>query len=287
MNGENRPYSVRLGNLLTPAVKILLIANGAIFVLQLLTAPTDNPDKLDHMVFWLGLTPQLIFHYGWAWQLVSYMFLHGTFMHLAFNMFALWMFGSQLERVWGSKRFALYYFVTGIGGGLLHLALFPNSLSPVIGASGAVFGLLLAYGVLFPNNLIYIYFVLPLKAKYFVLIFGALEMLMAGARPGDNTAHLVHVGGMLTGLLYLKGPLLWRPLIRRLSRQRHEQKEARQVKFEVRRLNDLQAIRSEVDYLLGRISRVGYENLTPEEKERLEEASRLLRLHSAESEDLS
>jgi hypothetical protein len=161
-------------------------------------------------------------------------------------------------------------------------------MAPTIGASGAIFGLLVAYGVLFPDNVILLYFLIPIKAKYFVALFAGLELLMEfNSHSTDGVAHLAHLGGMAVGFLYLKGGALIRPLTWRVSEAQHQKKEAKQVKLEVRRLTDMQAIHSEVDYLLGRISRVGYENLTPEEKERLEEASRLLRLHSEGQQDLS
>jgi membrane associated rhomboid family serine protease len=222
------------------------------------------------------------------WQVFTYMFLHGGIWHVLFNMFALWMFGPQLERVWGSRGFLKYFFVTGAGAALINLAFNFGSTAPTIGASGAIFGLLVAYGLLFPENVILLYFLIPIKAKYFVLLFAGLELLMEfSSHSTDGVAHLAHLGGMAVGFLYLKSGSLVRPLSWKLSQSRRRQKEARQVKLEVRRLTDLQAIHSEVDYLLGRISRVGYENLTSEEKDRLEEASRLLRLHSNGEKDLS
>lgn len=279
MSGEFRTPSIRFGTTWTPAVRILILSNGAIFVLQELLRISPAP------VF--GLVPFEVVRHFAVWQLATYMFLHGGFLHVAFNMFALWMFGSQLEQTWGTKKFIRYYFVTGVGAGLINVAFNHGSHIPTIGASGAVFGLLLAYGVTFPNNLILLYFFIPVRAKYFVMIFAALEFLMARSYTQDGVAHFAHLGGMAIGLLYLKGGALLHPLRWGFKRKRTEAKGARQVKLEMRRLADIQAIRSEVDYLLGRISRVGYENLTDEEKERLEEASRLLRIYSEESENLS
>jgi membrane associated rhomboid family serine protease len=279
MSGEFRTPSIRFGTTWTPAVRILIISNGAVFVLQEFLRISLAP------VF--GLVPVEVVRHFAVWQLITYMFLHGGFLHVAFNMFALWMFGSQLEQTWGTKKFVRYYFITGIGAGLINVAFNVGSSIPTIGASGAIFGLLLAYGVTFPNNLILLYFFIPIKAKYFVLIFAALEFLMARSYTTDGVAHFAHLGGMAIGLVYLKGGVLLHPLRSGFKRKRTEVREARQVKLEMRRLADIQAIRSEVDYLLGRISRVGYENLTDEEKERLEEASRLLRIYSEEPDDLS
>lgn len=279
MGNGYKSYSLGFRNAWTPAVKMLIIANAAIFALQALThLPPSNL---------FGLVPYRVVHDGWIWQLVTYMFLHGGLMHVGFNMLALWMFGTQLERVWGTREFLRYYFITGIGAGLINVAFNAGSPIPTIGASGAIFGLLLAYGVLFPNHLILLYFFIPIKAKYFVILFAALEFLMARSYTADGVAHFAHLGGMAVGLLYLKGAPYVRRMSWKLGKARRTQQEAKQVKLEARRMADLQAVRSEVDYLLDRISKVGYEKLTQQEKDRLEEASRLLRIYSEQPEDLN
>ncbi len=276
---EYRSYSVRIGSPWTPAVKALIVINGAIFVMQeLLMLP---------LVEYFGLVPFMVLHRGAIWQLVTYMFLHGGLMHVVFNMFALWMFGAQIERVWGTRKFVKYYFITGIGAGIINVMFSASSMVPTIGASGAIFGLLLAYALLFPNNVILLYFFIPMKAKYFVILFAGLEFLMARSYTSDGIAHWAHLGGMLVGFLYLKAlPIFWSTKSQ-VDEKRTERKEAIQVQLHAKKLNDLEAIRSEVDYLLDRISRVGYESLTEEEKERLEEASRKLRSHTDDSEDLN
>lgn len=279
MNPVYRSYNFRIGSPWTPAVKVLIIVNAVIYFAQeFLGIPSVRA---------FGLVPYELLHKGTIWQLVTYMFLHGGFWHVAFNMFALWMFGSQLERVWGAREFLKYYFLTGIGAGLINVAFSAGSNIPTIGASGAIFGLLLAYGVLFPNNVILLYFFIPMKAKYFVILFAALEFMMARSYAADGIAHFAHLGGMAVGFLYLKGRPIFRALATQASDKKQEEKEATQVKLHAEHLADVQTIRSEVDYLLGRISRVGYENLTEEERERLEEASRLLRLYTNEEEDIN
>ena len=147
------------------------------------------------------------------WQLVSYGFLHGSFNHLFFNMFAVWMFGTPLERTWGSQRFLSYYGACVVGAAVIQLLvqLFEGGVYPTIGASGGVFGLLLAYGVMWPNNKIFLlFFPVPVPAKWFVLIYGGIELLLGLSRAMPGIAHFAHLGGMIFGaaLLYKWG---WRP----------------------------------------------------------------------------
>jgi len=151
--------------------------------------------------------------YFTPWQLLSYAFLHGNFNHLFFNMFAVWMFGTPLEQAWGSQRFTLYYVVCVVGAAVAQLLvqLFEGGIYPTIGASGGVFGLLLAYGAMWPNNRIFLlFFPVPVKAKWFVLIYGGIELLLGFTRAMPGIAHFAHLGGMVFGalLLYRWG---WRP----------------------------------------------------------------------------
>jgi membrane associated rhomboid family serine protease len=146
-------------------------------------------------------------------QVVTYGFLHGSFNHLFFNMFAVWMFGSPLESAWGSKRFILYYAACVVGAAIIQLLvqLLEGGIYPTIGASGGVFGLLLAYGVMWPDNRIFlIFFPVPVKAKWFVLIYGGIELMLGFTRAMPGIAHFAHLGGMIFGavLLFKWG---WRP----------------------------------------------------------------------------
>ena len=218
---------------LPEVVKNLLIINGLFF---LATISLDN-FGLD-LVKIFGLhqfqSPDFRPH-----QIISHLFMHGDFTHLFFNMFALWMFGKVLENFWGAKRFLTFYIVTGIGAAFVHLLIsqyqiisisnqipemvnlaiegrynpsIPISkkltqliITPTVGASGAVFGLLLAFGMLFPNTLLYIYFAIPIKAKYFVLAYGILELYSGiSNNPADNVAHFAHLGGMIFGYFLIK-----------------------------------------------------------------------------------
>lgn len=151
--------------------------------------------------------------YFTPWQLLSYAFLHGSFNHLFFNMFAVWMFGTPLEQSWGSQRFALYFAACVVGAAVMQLLVqvFEGGVYPTIGASGGVFGLLLAYGAMWPDNRIFLlFFPVPIKAKWFVLIYGGIELLLGFTRSMPGIAHFAHLGGMIfgAGLLYKWG---WRP----------------------------------------------------------------------------
>ena len=149
----------------------------------------------------------------YPWQVLSYGFLHGDFGHLFFNMFAVWMFGTQLERTWGSNRFAVYYATCVVGAAIVQILVqqFEGGIYPTIGASGGVFGLLLAYGAMWPKNKIFLmFFPVPIEARWFVLIYGTLELLFGVTRTMPGIAHFAHLGGMVFGalLLYRWG---WRP----------------------------------------------------------------------------
>ena len=196
----------------TPAVKQLLIANGAVFLLQaLLGYLAPHAAMLLQQLF--QLTPEAVVH-GWIWQVVTYMFLHAGLWHILFNMLALWMFGAQLEMDWGYSLFLQFYFFCGIGAALVTVAVaFTGILGArpdvaTVGASGAIFGLLLAFGILHANSEIML-FPIPflMKAKYFItgLIFIEIILTLSSARqPGESTAYMAHLGGLLFGYIWLK-----------------------------------------------------------------------------------
>ena len=182
-----------------------------------------------------GLEPFAVIEHFWVWQLGTYMFLHGGVFHLLFNMLALWMFGTELERIWGTRYFLKFYFVTGIGAGILTVlfSLLPLGVSQqvygsdVIGASGAIYGLLLAYALYFPDRPIYMYLVFPIPAKYFVMIMGALALYLSVSGSNGGIANATHLGGLLVAYLFLKsarmnplGELKYRYLRWRINRVR-------------------------------------------------------------------
>ena len=196
---------------LPTGVKWLLISNIAIFIAYFFTSHT-----LD---FWnlLWLRPYDVLLRGKLWQLFTYMFLHDPtgFGHIIFNMFALWMFGMDLERDWGTKRFLQYYFLCGVGAGICDVvanALFGKWGARTIGASGAIFGLLLAFGYLYRDRIVLFSFLFPIKAKYFVMILGAIELMFVLRGVNSGVSNVAHLGGMLFGFLYLKAPRVrWDP----------------------------------------------------------------------------
>lgn len=216
-------------------VKNLLIINGLVFLAQV-TFEQTRLGSLENL-FALHDVHSVYFR---PHQLVTHLFMHGSFGHIFFNMFALWMFGSVLENYWGAKRFLIFYIACGLGAGILHLGVLYYENVPImqlfyslpvdqqeellysptfkvntatVGASGAVFGCLAAFGYLFPNSLIYLYFFIPIKAKWFVLMYAAMEFFM-GVRnsAGDNVAHWAHLGGALVGFLLV---LYWNKRNRR------------------------------------------------------------------------
>ena len=181
-----------------------MIANVAAFLVSLV---------LPAITLAFGLRPADIFGRLHVWQPITYMFLHAGIFHILFNMLALWMFGVELERTWGSRYFLQYYFVCGVGAAMttVLLSFVPGAFgeqlyySLTIGASGAVYGVLLAYALYFPNRPIYYMMIFPLPAKVFVAIIGAISLLSSMSGPGGGIAHTTHLGGLVAGYLYLKG----------------------------------------------------------------------------------
>ena len=200
------PYtqvSYRIGpGPMTPAVKALIIANVAVFLVGLV---------VPMLTAYMGLTPAAVVESLWLWQPFTYMFLHASLTHLLLNMLMLWMFGVEIERLWGTEAFARYYVFCGLGAAATTVvaAFLPFSyapfmyITPTVGASGAIYGLLLAYGLTFPDRPIYMYLLFPVPAKYFVMITGAITLLLSINAGGGRIAHLAHLGGLVTGWLLL------------------------------------------------------------------------------------
>ena len=275
------------GARVTSGVKGLIIANLVVFVLQTLTAGSGG--RFGFVDNWGSFVPQKAIFDFQVWRFVTYMFLHGGFFHIAFNMFVLWMFGSQIEALWGRRAFLTYYFVCGVGAAVIYggFRLFGyESMVPMMGASGAIYGLLLAYGLTFPNNVILVFMILPLKAKYAVILFGLIELLSIPR--GDSVAHLAHLGGMVAGFIFLQ---ITAPGITRKGGGIAEDARRNWRKFRAR--NRMRVVRPDerpggngqdqgppdpqqkrIDSILDKISREGLQSLTDEEQEILRRAGK-------------
>ncbi len=205
--------------MLTPAIKTLLIACTAVFLVQTLVGLLLGDRAGALLNRYLGLVPFAVTH-GFIWQPFTYLFLHGNIWHLLFNMLFLWMFGMDLERTWGRRRFYFYYFLTGVGAGVINVVvktlLYPAG-SPAlelttIGASGAIYGVLMAAALVFPDRQVWIFpFPVTIPMKIYALGAGAIEFFGTLGASGDNVSHITHLSGMLVGYLYLRrGSYLYR-----------------------------------------------------------------------------
>ncbi|MBN2071789.1 MAG: rhomboid family intramembrane serine protease [Candidatus Krumholzibacteriota bacterium] len=258
---RRNPYSNLFGN---SVVNKIVIANVIVFFLQIILSRTGFQD-------FFALYPRDVIFKGYIWQLVTYMFLHGSLSHIFFNMIVIWMFGTTLEQVWGSRRFLKYYFICGLGGAVFSFIFSFNV--PVIGASAAGYGILLAYAVLFPYNQIYIWGIIPIRARTLVIILGAVSFVF-GIAGGGIIAHFAHLGGMAAGLIYLKNDHRSRGFFSWLSRlwDRFPLK----ISFEKDQDDKRGAAANDadkIDSILDKISEKGYENLSETEKRILERYS--------------
>src|SRR5881394_112784 len=185
-----------------PGLKWLILVNVAVFVAMFVSPPVGRLFSTLFSLYKDGIHSFLV------WQVFTYMFLHGGLMHLLFNMLTLWFFGTQLERDWGTRRFLKYYFLCGMAAGVC--VIIANEIvgdpRPTVGASGAIFGVLVAFGVLYPNQTVLMNFLFPIKAKYMVMIYAAIELLMTFG-PNSGVSTVAHLGGMAFGYVYLKGRL--------------------------------------------------------------------------------
>ena len=247
--GTFRTYGqrVRWGSFLTPAIKWLLIANTAVFLVQTSVSLLAGRTAAFALVTWFGLVPFFVTHGFRIWQPFTYLFLHGGLWHLLINMLVLWMFGGDIERTWGKRRFLNYYFLTGVGAGLVNVVvktlldvgpwgaaagggLRPSEI-PTIGASGAVYGVLMAAAILFPDRQVWLIpFPVTLPMRVYVFVMGLIAFFGALGASGDNVSHVTHLSGMLVGYLYLRrGTFLYRLRNRYLDWKRQRARR----KFEV------------------------------------------------------
>jgi rhomboid family protein len=304
VNNYYRPSGFGGFRLFPPVIKNLIIINSVIFLIELLSQQIKIADGYSlyyYIILWFGLLP---FGNGFeVWQLITYQFLHGGFLHIIFNMFILWMFGIEVENLWGSKRFLIFYLGAGIVGGLFQLILSPilfgNIIWNTIGASGAIMGVMVVFAFLFPDRMIYLYFLIPIKTKYFII--GLILLNLFAINSGDSIAHLVHIGGALTGLVYMlyekkKGTAygnyfdgnygsssetgnFFGKMSQNLSSMfKKKPKNVEDAKFyEIKKEDDEEIDQKEIDKILDKISQSGYQNLTEREKKILFEASKKMK----------
>jgi len=257
---------IRFGGRLTPAVKALIIANVAVFLLQLILH-FASPDgaALGTFIQWFALMPALAIGKLRVWQFITHSFLHDLFnpLHIGMNMFMLWMFGGDVESALGRRRFLKLYFAAAFAGGI---GMIPWYDTFILGASGAVFGVMAMYARLFPYRRLLVWGIVPVRARTLVFVLAGLDLLMAMQGSATGTAHLAHVGGFVVGWFFL-------PLEAAAERFRSR----RQLRREIRREEDNAEVRRKVDELLAKVGRKGLGSLTRKERDFLSRASRRFR----------
>ena len=285
-----------------PVIKFLLISNVSVWLLvdflllpfKLYEIPIGGSGGI--ITYYFALWP--LGPNFWPWQLFTYMFMHGGFGHIFFNMLALWMFGMELENTWGSKKFAVFYLLCGVGAGLTNLLAGPllGQGLPTVGASGAVFGVLIAFGMMFPDRPVYVYFLLPVKAKYFITVFFLLELFYGVTGTTDGVAHFAHLGGAVVGFAYMLSELGVIPIRTWWNRARSDisyTSGPRERTFRTPRgagdvrdaefydigsgkstPSDNSVDQEVIDAILDKISKGGYQSLSENEKRVLNEASK-------------
>ncbi len=271
-----RSVSFRMGGPVTPVVKMLMIVNGAVFILQQLM-DLIYPGFMESA---FGLS-----HSGFAlqfmiWQPFTYMFLHGGWLHIFFNLFTLWMFGGEIENMWGGRKFLRYYIFSGIGAGFFielmnYYVSSKYGVYPVtIGASGAIYAVLLAYGLTWPNREVLLYFLIPVKIKYLLIGFGLMEFfgtLSSAGGTGGGISHIGHLGGLISGIIMFRS-------IKNQSRSSSsskqeifaDRKKKARLKKKQNEIDTRIKAKKIIDQLLEKIARDGMSSLTSEEKKQLD-----------------
>ncbi|MFQ5866566.1 MAG: rhomboid family intramembrane serine protease [bacterium] len=247
------------------AIKWLIIANVSVYLVKMFAGR--------NFLYTFGLVPHQVIGNLWLWQIFTHMFLHGGLFHLLINLFVLWMFGKPIERAWGTSSFLKYYFTCGLGAGIFILITSINSRIPVIGASGAIYGILVAFAMVYPDSIIYLYFLFPIKAKHFAILIGAIAFLSGISGGRSNIAHFGHLGGLLVGYVYLKFPV-WKYYLHPtrvfafLRLPKFDSKRGKKYNTES------YEIEKRVNQILDKILIQGVDSLTREERRIMDEYSR-------------
>ena len=255
--------------LFTDAIKILISVNFTVYIFQSLAGKEDIFFRL------FGLVPSAFITELMLWQPFTYMFFHAPFYssigisHILLNMLGLWVFGRELEQAWGKEKFLKYYFLTGVGAGLITFLFQMDSSSPVIGASGAVYGILLAYGLSYPNRMLYIWGIIPIRSMWLVIIMGSIAFFGLIGK-ADGISHVTHISGMLIGYILLRKKWRLSDIIFMLRKKT--------IEFQVQRKEDQNLkknfIKRDLDIILDKIKDVGFSGLSDEEQSKLYEASK-------------
>jgi len=276
-------FGLSIGSRWTRAIMILIIVNVSVFVVQLLFSTISSQwggmspgTDLDGIVPQLALGPDqfttmfwlyqpLAIGKLWLWQFVTYMFLHSVSSpwHIIFNMLVLWMFGSQVERAMGTRKFLTMYFTAGVFAGIFCCLFTPNS--PIIGASGAIFAVEIAFAMFFPNTTV-IFYIFPIKAKYLVMIFAGITVISCITPTSGSTAHFAHLGGLVYGFLFIRYEPKFSSFL--LSWQNQQQKKECQKEEDIKK---------QVDALLDKVNQGGMKSLTRRERNFLRSASKRYR----------
>ncbi len=272
-----RPSFFRGFRFFPSAIKYLIIINVAVYLFLIFFGLNFKISRIPLYIYiykYFALNPagdgfQL-------WQLITYMFIHdpkGIF-HIFFNMLMLWMFGTEIENLWGTRRFLFYYLTTGVGAGITHLIFAPlfGQVGPVVGASGAIYGIMTAFAVMFPDRMIFLYFLIPIPARIFVAILVLFDLVM-GIFGSDGIAHFAHLGGAIVGFIYIKLMHSGFDLYEILAKLKFPKKS----KSKYLLVDDEIITQEQIDEILDKINQYGYESLTEREKRILYEASK--RLH--------
>ena len=247
-------------------VKLLLIINISVFILVELSG---NKNILFSL---FGLVPQAILKEYKIWQIFTYLFLHAGFFHIFLNMLFLWILGKDLEIDWGKNEFLLFYFVCGAGAGFITVLINFNSFMPTVGASGAIYGVLVAYGFTYPNRMVYLYGLLPIRVKYMVLGMGIIAFFASLYSGPSTTSHITHLNGMIIGLIYILFNFKWKTV-----RLWYIKMRLKSIHGKPNGKEDEEAyIKVQVDKILDKLNDQGWESLTSKEEEFLIRASKQL-----------
>ena len=245
-------------------VKFLLIINIVVFILMGLFGEKAL------LIRSFGLVPILVWQKYYLWQLFTYLFIHGDLLHILLNLFMLWVCGQGLETQWGRKKFFLFYFVCGIGAGLITVFFDVYSITPIVGASGAIYGLLVAYGFTYPNRILLLYGLFPIKAKYVVLGFGVIAFIASISANQSNISHITHLSGMAIGFVLIFIKLNW-DLIQMWYLKLHLQNI---IQKPSNSNDETKQIKCKVDKILDKLNDSGWESLTDNEEKYLTQASK-------------